>query len=77
MSSEYKERLRCVSCGHDCYFESNHDESYILCMYCLHEYLGGYNELLLLNRQVMEKTEVEEITQQALHPTMSQSFRLN
>ena len=79
MNIEYNGRLNCVACGKDCYLESNQNESYILCMYCLREYLGGYDELLLLNRLKMEnnKTEIEApIIQQALQD-LKQPFCMN
>ena len=41
--------LKCVTCGHGSYFESNYDRSYVMCMYCFREYKGGYDELYRLN----------------------------
>lgn len=61
MELKYNRRLKCVSCGQDSYFEPNHDESYIMCMYCCREYQGGYEELFRLNAQGLnnQKKEVE------------------
>lgn len=50
-------QLKCISCGHSAYFEPNYDSSYIMCMYCHREYIGGYEELCLLNE---EKFEIEK-----------------
>lgn len=47
--------LKCISCGHSAYLEPNYDRSYIMCMYCLREYKGGYEELCLLNEEKLEK----------------------
>lgn len=61
MELRYNRRLRCATCGQDSYFEPNHDESYIMCMYCCREYHGGYEELFQLNVQELHnrKAEVE------------------
>lgn len=79
MNIEYNGRLSCVCCRKDCYLESNDDESHIRCVYCLREYLGGYNELLLLNRLRMENTKPQveaAIIQQALLE-LNQPFKMN
>lgn len=67
MKKEYckKIRLRCTVCGSDSDFESNEDKTYIKCTKCNREYLGGYDELVELNKghidEEMERTK-EEIT---------------
>ena len=46
---------RCMDCFED-RFEWNDDKSYVRCKVCGREYLGGYNELVDLNRKYIEKT---------------------
>lgn len=45
---------RCMDCFED-RFEWNDDKSYVRCKICGREYLGGYNELVDLNRKHIEK----------------------
>ena len=45
---------RCIDCLED-RFEWNDDKSYVRCKVCGREYLGGYNELVDLNRKYIEK----------------------
>lgn len=45
---------RCMDCFED-RFEWNDDKSYVRCKVCGREYLGGYNELVDLNRKHIEK----------------------
>jgi len=59
MKTEYKGKLRCITCGSDSSFESNDDKTYIKCTNCNREYFGGYDELLSLNSDA-----IEEIKQQ-------------
>jgi len=67
MKKDYSKsiRLRCVVCGSDSDFESNEDKTYIKCNKCNCEYLGGYDELVDLNKghidEEIEHTK-EEIT---------------
>jgi hypothetical protein len=60
--------LRCVVCGSDSDFECNEDKTYIKCTKCNREYQGGYDELVELNKslidEVFEQTR-EEITRDA------------
>lgn len=45
---------KCMTCfGSE--FEHNEDLSYVKCKSCGREYMGGYNELVNLNRQYVEK----------------------
>ena len=62
MNMKYKGRLICATCGHDSYLESNHDESYILCMFCQREYEGGYDELFQLNAEIMGSLRIDADT---------------
>lgn len=41
--------LQCTTCG-DTEFEFNDDKSYVKCKRCGREYLGGYDELVRLNK---------------------------
>lgn len=59
MELRYNRKLKCVTCGQDSYFEPNHDESYIMCMYCCREYHGGYEELFQLNAQRFDNPKIE------------------
>lgn len=45
---------RCMDCFED-RFEWNDDKSYVRCKVCVREYLGGYNELVDLNRKYIEE----------------------
>lgn len=49
---------RCMDCF-DERFEWNEDKSYVRCKVCGREYLGGYNELVDLNRKYMEKNGID------------------
>lgn len=61
MNKDYSKsiKLRCVVCGSDSDFESNEDKTYIKCTKCNREYIGGYNELVELNQELID----EEINQ--------------
>lgn len=61
MNKDYSKsiKLRCVVCGSDSDFESNEDKTYIKCSKCNREYIGGYNELVELNQELIN----EEINQ--------------
>lgn len=61
MNKDYSKsiKLRCVVCGSDSDFESNEDKTYIKCSKCNREYIGGYNELVELNQELID----EEINQ--------------
>jgi len=48
-------KLFCDTCGDANHFETKDDNSYVKCTACGREYLGGYNELLELNRACIEK----------------------
>lgn len=79
MDVKYNGRLKCATCGHDSYFEPNHDESYIMCLYCCTEYQGGYNELFQLNVQQLNDQEINvdtEIKMDAVKD-LYQSTKLN
>jgi ribosomal protein L37AE/L43A len=60
MKSSYNKeiKLRCATCG-DTEFEFNDDKSWIKCKRCNREYLGGYDELVELNKPMIE-TQIEE-----------------
>ncbi|HET6558159.1 MAG TPA: hypothetical protein VFG54_12650 [Prolixibacteraceae bacterium] len=63
MDVKYVGKLKCATCGQDSYFEPNHDESYIMCMYCCREYHGGYAELFQLNAQRLDNQKIEVDTE--------------
>ncbi|MBB3186234.1 hypothetical protein [Microbacter margulisiae] len=57
MKTNYTEKLTCATCGSDSHFEFNEDRSYVKCINCNREYLGGYEELLSLNQETIEKVK--------------------
>ena len=76
-------QLRCVVCGSDSDFESNEDKTYIKCTKCNREYLGGYDELVELNKglidEEMERTreEVADDLQNEIVSMLKKSFKSN
>lgn len=57
MKNEYSRNitLRCVVCGSDSNFLFNDNKSYVKCLMCNREYLGGYDELVVLNKQLIHE----------------------
>lgn len=51
-------QLRCITCG-DSDFEFNEDKTWIKCNRCGREYLGGYDELVELNQENINR-ELDE-----------------
>lgn len=49
---------RCIDCFEE-RFEWNNDKSYIRCKICGKEYLGGYNELVDLNRKYIDRNGLD------------------
>lgn len=49
---------RCIDCFEE-RFEWNKDKSYVRCKVCGKEYLGGYNELVDLNRKYIDKNGLD------------------
>jgi len=64
MKTEYKEKLICSTCSSDSHFEFNEDKTYIKCINCNREYLGGYDELLELNQETINRVK-QQIAQDA------------
>lgn len=64
MKMNYTEKLICATCGSDSHFEFNEDKSYIKCTNCNREYHGGYDELLELNHETIDKVK-QQIAQEA------------
>jgi len=64
MKTNFTEKLICATCGGDSHFEFNEDKSYIKCVNCNREYLGGYDELLELNQETIDKIK-QQIAQDA------------
>ena len=56
-------QLRCVVCGSDSDFEYNEDKTFIKCTKCDREYLGGYDEIVELNKDIIDE-EVEHIKEE-------------
>lgn len=54
--------LRCNTCG-GTDFNFNDDKTYVKCESCSREYLGGYNELVKLNQNNINR-EVNNIAQE-------------
>lgn len=53
---------RCMDCFEE-RFEWNDDKSYVRCKVCGREYLGGYNELVDLNRRYIANNGLEKYRQ--------------
>ncbi len=49
---------RCIDCFEE-RFEWNNDKTYVRCKVCGKEYLGGYNELVDLNRKYIDKNGLD------------------
>lgn len=64
MKTKYTKKLTCATCGSDSHFEFNEDKSYIKCINCNREYLGGYEELVSFNQEIIEKVK-QQIAQEA------------
>lgn len=60
MKKDYSKsiQLRCVVCGSDSDFECDEDKTYIKCNKCNREYPGGYDELVELNKNLINE-EIE------------------
>lgn len=57
---------RCMDCFED-RFEWNEDKSYVRCKVCGREYLGGYNELVDLNRKYIAENGLDLYRQDILN----------
>lgn len=85
MKKDYNKsvRLRCVVCGSDSDFESNEDKTYIKCCKCNREFFGGYDELVELNKGVIEgeleqtKEEIAHDVREELSSMMKKAFKRN
>lgn len=85
MKKDYSKsiRLRCVVCGSDSDFESNEDKTYVKCTKCNREYLGGYDELVELNKDLIEeevehtKEEITRDVQDELTAMLKKAFKGN
>lgn len=76
-------RLRCVVCGSDSDFESNEDKTYIKCTKCNREYFGGYDELVELNKGLIDeeidktKDEIKNDVHDELAAMLNKAFKGN
>ena len=76
-------QLRCVVCGSDSDFESNEDKTYIKCTKCNREYFGGYDELVELNKGLIDgeiertKEEIASDVQDELTAMFKKAFKGN
>jgi ribosomal protein L37AE/L43A len=79
MKKDYTEKLRCATCGSDSHFEFNEDKSFIKCTNCNREYAGGYDELVQLNQELIEKVKQEMIkdTKDQIVEQLKKSFKGN
>jgi hypothetical protein len=57
-------KLLCITCG-DSDLEIKDDKSWIKCNICNREYLGGYDELLELNKENID-SEIEKTADEVL-----------
>lgn len=85
MKKDYSKsiQLRCVVCGSDSDFESNEDKTYIKCTKCNREYPGGYDELVELNKGLVDeemarmREEVANDLQNEIASILKKSFKGN
>lgn len=85
METDYSKNnlLRCVVCGSDSHFEFNQDQTYVKCTMCNREYLGGYDELVELNQNLVSealKETSEEFIRDATEKfadSLKQAFKGN
>jgi hypothetical protein len=75
--------LRCVVCGSNSDFECNEDQSYIKCRKCNREYMGGFNELVELNKAYIQdeisvmKDDVKQDFEKRLRNSLRKSLKGN
>lgn len=75
--------MRCVVCGSNSDFECNEDQSYIKCRKCNREYMGGYNELVELNKAYIQdeisvmKDDVKQDFENRLRNSLRKSLKGN
>lgn len=73
--------MRCVVCGSDSDFECNEDKTYIKCNKCNREYHGGYNELVELNKGLIDeeieqtKEEITQDMQEEINAMLKKAFK--
>lgn len=85
MKNKYSKsiQLRCVVCGSADDFEFNEDQTYIKCTKCNREYLGGYDELVELNKSLIDeeveqtKGEIIQEVQDELTAMLKKAFKGN
>ena len=79
MKERYTEKLRCATCGDTESFEFNDDKSYIKCVKCDREYLGGYDELLSYNQEMIEgvKGQIEVVAEAYIRKSLENAFKGN
>lgn len=76
-------QLRCVVCGSADDFVFNNDKTYIKCTKCNREYLGGYDELVELNRGRIDeeiehtKEDIGRELQEELSDMLKKAFKGN
>ena len=84
MKSSYDKsiQLRCITCG-DTDFEFNEDKSWVKCNRCGKEYLGGYDELVELNKETINqeldktKEEIGKDLQKEMNEMLKKAFKGN
>lgn len=85
MKKDYSKSIQlcCVVCGSDLDFECNEDKTYIKCTKCNREYLGGYDELVELNKAFIDeelehtKEEIMRDVQNELNAMLKKAFKGN
>ncbi|MDH6312677.1 hypothetical protein M2137_001452 [Parabacteroides sp. PFB2-10] len=59
LNGKYTWILRCDTCASDDQFEISEDQSYIKCICCDREYLGGIEELKEYNSASLEQIKID------------------
>ncbi|MCW3789387.1 hypothetical protein [Plebeiibacterium sediminum] len=75
-------QLRCITCG-NIDFDFNEEKTYIKCTSCNREYLGGYDELVGLNQELIDneiedtKKELEKDLTKEMEDMIKKAFKGN
>ena len=68
-------QIKCVDCGCEDQFEYNDDFSYIKCLNCNREYLGGKDEIMQLNWDSIKNEKAIEAIKKASKDIFGDNLR--